>query len=108
MNFLPFAALNSASGLTRGLPSHTDQVGVRPEHWQLCEAGQGISVKVISSEYMGSQRLLQARLGETHRLEMLVTGEQAIHSGHTLNVQVSPDHLHAFDAQGQRIESPAA
>lgn len=107
MNFLPFAALNSASGLTRGLPSHTDQVGVRPEHWQLCEAGQGLSVEVISSEYMGSQRLVQARLGEAHRLEILVTGEQAIQSGQTLHVHVSDDHLHAFDAQGQRIESPA-
>jgi hypothetical protein len=39
---------------------------------------------------------------------MLVTGEQAIHSGQTLHVQVSPDHLHAFDAQGQRIENLAA
>ena len=108
MNFLPFAALNGASSLTRGLPSHTDQVGIRPEHWQLCEAGQGLSIEVISSEYMGSQRLLQARFGETHRLEILVTGEQAIHSGQTLHVQVSPEHLHAFDAQGQRIKSSAA
>lgn len=108
MNFLPFAALNAASGLTRSLPGNTHQVGVRPEHWQLCEAGQGVSVQVITSEYMGSQRLVQARLGETHRLEILVTGEQAIHSGQTLHVMVSPEHLHAFDAQGQRIESSAA
>jgi hypothetical protein len=57
---------------------------------------------------MGSQRLVQARLGEAHRLEILVTGEQAIQSGQTLHVHVSDDHLHAFDAQGQRIESPAA
>jgi ABC-type sugar transport system ATPase subunit len=108
MNFLPFAALGSASGLTRGLPSHTDQVGVRPEHWQMCEAGQGVSVEVISSEYMGSQRLVQARLGETQRLEILVSGEQTIHSGQSLHVHVSPEHLHAFDAEGQRIEGRAA
>lgn len=104
MNFLPFSALNSTSSLTRALPSHTDQVGVRPEHWQLCEAGQGVRVEVITSEYMGSQRLVQARLDEAHRLEILVTGEHAIHNGQPLHVRVNPEHLHAFDAQGQRIE----
>ena len=108
MNLLPIAALSSASSLTRNLPSHTDQVGVRPEHWHLCEAGQGIGVEVITSEYMGSQRLVQARLGESHRLEILLTGEHAIHSGQTLHVHVSTKHLHAFDANGQRIERSAA
>jgi ABC-type sugar transport system ATPase subunit len=108
MNFLPFAALKAASGLAQSLPSHTDQVGVRPEHWQLCEAGEGLSVEVITSEYMGSQRLVQARLGEAHRLEILVTGEQAIQSGQSLHIHVSAEHLHAFDAQGQRIEGRTA
>ena len=108
MNFLPTSALRSANALSLGLPSHTAQIGIRPEHWQLCEAGQGLSVEVTASEYMGSQRLVQARLGEGHRLEILINGEHAIHSGQTLHVRVEREHLHAFDEQGQRIEGASA
>ncbi|MEY4694025.1 MAG: hypothetical protein RLZZ95_474 [Pseudomonadota bacterium] len=108
MNFLPFAALSAASGLTHGLPDQTDQVGIRPEHWQLCEAGQGVGVEVTASEYMGSQRLVQARLGQDHRLEILLSGEHHIQTGQTLHVRVDRPHIHAFDQQGQRIEGSAA
>jgi ABC-type sugar transport system ATPase subunit len=108
MNFLPFAAVSLGNALAHGLPSHTDQIGIRPEHWQPCEADQGLGVQVTGSEYMGSQRLVQARLGGEHRLEILVNGEQPIHSGQTLHVRVAPEHRHAFDAQGLRIESACA
>ena len=108
MNFLPFSALGAAPGLTQGLPNHTDQVGIRPEHWQLCETGQGLSIQVVASEYMGAQRLVQARLGEDHRLEILVNGEHDIHNGQKLCIRADFEHIHAFDAQGLRIEEARA
>jgi ABC-type sugar transport system ATPase subunit len=108
MNFLPFTALHSASDLGHGLPSQTAEVGIRPEHWQLCEAGQGLRVEVTASEYMGAQRLVQARLGQDHRLEILVNGEHDIQSGQALHIRVDLEHIHAFDAQGQRIEGVSA
>jgi ABC-type sugar transport system ATPase subunit len=108
MNFLPMEALAASGSLGRDLPANTAQVGVRPEHWRACEAGQGLSLRVLSSEYMGSQRLVQASLGQDHRLEILVNGEQAIEGGQTLHVHVASEHLHAFDAQGLRIQGPAS
>jgi len=104
MNFLPRSALDAYPNLRRDLPNHTDQVGIRPEHWQLCEAGQGLSVEVIASEYMGAQRLVQARLGQEHRLEILVSGEHMFQNGPSMWVRAELEHVHAFDAHGQRIE----
>jgi hypothetical protein len=57
---------------------------------------------------MGAQRLVQARLGQDHRLEILVNGEHDIQSGQALHIRVDLEHIHAFDAQGQRIEGVSA
>ena len=104
MNFLPIAAFSSATPLTKGLPSGVDQVGVRPEHWHLCQAGEGLALQVISSEYMGAQRLVQAALGRDHRLEILVDGENPVEPGQMLHVRADHEHMHAFDVQGIRLE----
>lgn len=104
MNFLPIGAISSVRALTDGLPAGVDQVGIRPEHWQLCQAGEGLALEVVSSEYMGSQRLVQASLGGEHRLEVLVNGERPVDPGQTLHVRADAEHIHAFDVQGNRVK----
>ena len=107
MNLMPVQALDGAPALRAQLPAQTHEVGVRPEHWQLCAPGEGLALTVRSSEYLGAQRLLQARLGE-HRVELLVDVAHAPAAGDVIHASAPLAHWHAFDAQGQRLEGTRA
>jgi len=104
MNFLPVAVLASCAAMTQGLPSQCQQIGIRPEHWSLCAEHEGLAMTVLASEYLGAQRLVQACLPDTTRLELLIDGESAIATGSVIYARASANHIHAFDAQGCRVE----
>ena len=104
MNFLPTAAWTACAEWQGRLPSSTDQLGVRPEHWLVCGSDQGLALRVVASEYLGAQRLVQAQLPDHTRVEVLLSGDLAVGVGDTLNVTAELRHVHAFDAQGLRLE----
>ena len=104
MNFIPAAALPSGLTWMQPLPQGTHEVGIRPEHVMLDESGQGLSVEVTGSEYLGAQRLVQAQFHGGHRLEVLLGCEVPVQTGQRLFVKAQASHVHCFDAQGQRLE----
>lgn len=106
MNFLAAASLPTGSSIACALPLGTDQVGIRPEHLQLCEDTAELTVEVQSTEYMGGQRLIQAHTADHQRLEILVNGQHSAQPGQELHVRVDPKHLHPFSAVGIRLEPP--
>jgi ABC-type sugar transport system ATPase subunit len=108
MNFVPAVLVRACSALLEWVPSQAQQVGIRPEHWQPCAAGQGLQMTVRHAEYMGAQRLVHADLADQTRVELLVDGEQILSIGQTIHMTVAEHHLHLFDAQGQRIERAPA
>ena len=108
MNFLPLSAVATCPSMAVRLPGATHQVGVRPEHWVFCEPSEGLSMTVQATEYLGAQRLVQARLPDQTRVELLVDGECAVNVGAVVHVKADAQHVHAFDAQDRRIEGVAA
>lgn len=103
MNFLPVEAVQACASMAQSLPTATQQVGVRPEHWMLCTAGEGLALTVVGAEYMGAQRLVQARLPDQTQVELLMSGETAFTEGDLLHVRAASAHIHAFDAQGLNL-----
>ena len=105
MNFMP---IQSVPGLAVRLPQATVQVGVRPEHWVPCAAGEGVALTVKGSEYLGAQRLVHALLADGTKVELLLDGEGALSEGQVLHMRAQDHHVHAFDAKEQRLERAAA
>ena len=108
MNFIPLSVMPQNHVLLQALPVGTTQIGIRPEHFKVSADHQGLSVTVISSEYLGAQRLVQTQLGEQVRIEILLQGTQTIEPGSTLCVDANRMHVHAFDAQGLRCSGDAS
>ena len=105
MNFMP---VQSVGNLAQGLPQGTVQVGIRPEHWVHCAPGEGVALTVKGSEYMGAQRLVHAALPDGSKVELLLEGEGLLSSGQVLHMSAQAHHVHAFDAQEQRLERTLA
>ncbi len=117
MNFIPVSSWPAAGEAPPHWPASTQTLGVRPEHWVLSKlaanaaafaaanAPQGWALTVQSVEYLGGQQLVQGHLPCQTRIEVLLDGAEAVQAGARLTLQVSPAHVHAFDTQGQRLES---
>jgi ABC-type sugar transport system ATPase subunit len=103
MNFIPAATARTAASLQAAVPAGAQQVGIRPEHFQVCEAGQGLTLRVLGTEYLGAQRLLQGQLVDGTRVEWLIDGERSPQAGETLHIMTRTDRLHAFDHNEQRL-----
>jgi ABC-type sugar transport system ATPase subunit len=107
MNFMSASLVRACPALAAWVPEAAQQVGIRPEHWQVCAAGQGLQMTVRHAEYMGAQRLVHAELADQTRVELLVDGEQSLLAGQQVHMTVAEHHLHVFDAQEQRLERAA-
>jgi multiple sugar transport system ATP-binding protein len=80
------------------------QLGVRPEHVELCRAGQGNGdARVRLLEPLGSDTLVHLVAGEV-TLVAKVPGIPAIADGDLVGVRVETSHLHRFDTTGVRVE----
>ena len=108
MNLMPASTLASSVAMARVLPPNTEHVGVRPEHWSLCEPGQGVSITIRASEYLGAQRLIHAELPDHTRVELLINGDIELTPGSVNAIKAEALHIHAFDANGHRIEETVA
>jgi len=103
MNFIPAVTARTAPSLQACVPEQARQVGIRPEHFEVCEAGQGLAMQVKATEYLGAQRLLQGLLADGTRVELLIDGERSPQVGETLSITARADRLHAFDENEQRL-----
>jgi len=100
MNFVP-ASWAAAIGVHAG--SAAAQLGLRPEHLHSAPPGQGLSVQVHSTEYLGVSTLVIGQLSDGARIEALLAHAQGPLPGQTLQLQIKPGLVHAFDAAGLRI-----
>ena len=105
MNFIP-ASHAAALGRAGSGPSAVSQLGVRPEHLRLAPQGQGLALTLRAAEYLGANCLVQGDLADGTRIETLIEGA-APGIGQTLWLQADAQHVHAFDAQGLRLENLA-
>jgi hypothetical protein len=103
MNFMPAAAAQQDAALRAAMPASAAQVGVRPEHWLPGSAGDGLAITVMGSEYLGAQRLVQGRLGDGTKVELLMEGGAQPVAGALIHMTPQPQRWHAFDSAGQRI-----
>jgi len=79
------------------------QVGIRPEHVALCEAGDGMGDAVVRMvEPLGSDTLVHLDAGGA-RIVAKVPGIPALGPGARVGVQVDLTNLHLFDAAGARL-----
>ncbi|PAT38333.1 sn-glycerol-3-phosphate import ATP-binding protein UgpC [Vandammella animalimorsus] len=99
----PMNLLKHAPGSPEGLIT-----GIRPEHLDLVEPGQGWPVEVESVELLGAERLIYARLQGESLIVRIEEGHFVPEPGQTLYVQPRAGRLHFFDAEsGLRIERAA-
>ncbi|MBN9090651.1 MAG: sn-glycerol-3-phosphate ABC transporter ATP-binding protein UgpC [Reyranella sp.] len=75
-------------------------LGMRPEHLVLGEiAGRSFEAAVEVVEQLGSEILLEARLGATRITVARVPAEASVASGDRLRLSVPPGRLHFFDPE---------
>ena len=96
----PMNLLQSAPGVPRG-----EILGIRPEHIHLSQ-DSGWTLQTQTTELLGAERLLHARLGEesvTIRLDAAIAPPQP---GQTFRALPQAERLHRFDAaSGLRLPS---
>ena len=104
MNFIPLAALPAAHVLRADVPVGCDQIGIRPEHFEVDPAfgasGLGLQVTVRSTEYMGSNSLLQGQLQDGTAIEAILNGAGAPERGQAVWLQAVASQVHAFGKDG--------
>ena len=86
----------------------TVEVGIRPEHVQICDGGFPISVNVL--ERLGGVSITYGTLGDGVRFCASLPGDAAVEEGQPLALTVSPEDCHVFDASGdvlRRMSAPA-
>ena len=103
INFLP------ASLLEMPLPSGTETVGVRPEHFVCASAdAPGLAAEIELLEHLGDTCLAYARLpGVAETLAIKLSAEQgrALQRHAAVRLQVAPEHVISFNAAGEALWS---
>jgi multiple sugar transport system ATP-binding protein len=76
-------------------------IGVRPEHLVLANGGAGalpsFQARVFTTEQLGAEQLLDARVGETLVRVARIDPELALAGGDEVRLAVPPERLHFFD-----------
>lgn len=107
MNFLPAALARQIPALASHIPAQADQVGIRPEHWQVCGSNEGLALKVLRSEYLGANCLLKAQASDGTVIEVVISGGVAMPTGSAIHLTAPAEHLHAFDQAGLSLRTGA-
>ncbi len=77
------------------------QVGLRPEHLSLSEAGIAATVAIV--EPTGAETQIVAQVGG-QRIMAALKGRPSLQRGETIHLSAEPDHIHVFDAEsGKRL-----
>ena len=90
--------------LLKGAPGTPDGriMGVRPEHLELAPGGWEVTVE--TTEMLGAERLVYARLGDEGLVVRIDEGQPAPITGMRISVLPKPGRVHWFDAvTGKRV-----
>jgi len=90
---------------TRLRTGYALRLGLRPEHWQLCNADdpQALSVSVRLIERLGAVCFTHVATVAGHKLCVSVPLDLAAQERNTQWIKPTPDWLHAFDEQGLNL-----
>jgi multiple sugar transport system ATP-binding protein len=82
------------------------RAGVRAEHLNVTEAGQGIAAQVEVAEHLGDASILHLRVQGLEELLRAKVGAGQAHlgAGHAVGLQPDASRCLAFDAAGRRVE----
>ncbi|MEL6235792.1 MAG: ABC transporter ATP-binding protein [Pseudomonadota bacterium] len=102
MNVFAVDALAAQAGQTRPeIPSGAVQMGIRPEHIELCAPGSGhVRGQVDVTEYLGADVMLFVACEGLGTLTVRHVGDVDAPPGTELGLRFDPARLHFFDAQG--------
>jgi multiple sugar transport system ATP-binding protein len=91
--------------LADGAPAGTQRVGLRPEHFQIIRAAEGIPAQVELAEHLGDASVLYLRVAGLPDLlcAKLQAGQARVETGATLSVQANAAWALYFDAAGKRL-----
>ncbi|NIZ02296.1 sn-glycerol-3-phosphate import ATP-binding protein UgpC [Thalassospira lucentensis] len=81
-------------------------VGIRPEHFRLCEDGHGpVSASVRMVESLGAETLVYLDFGiGNENVTLRIQGTHQFAKGTVLTLSITPDKIHLFDDEtGKRI-----
>ena len=99
----PMSVMSLENGVTSTVsipPQKATHVAVRPEHVAL---GGDIPATIIASEYLGADSLVRCQIGSA-QVAVRVTGQQVFTPRQKVQLAWSPEALHYFDNDGQRVE----
>ena len=94
----------SAPGLSYPVPNGTDQLGIRPEHITLSQAGTGHVDGVVDViEYLGSDTFIILDCGLYGRLTARVNGATDFNPGDTCGLNFQKERVHYFNDKGSSL-----
>ncbi|WP_108482301.1 ABC transporter ATP-binding protein [Oceaniglobus ichthyenteri] len=83
------------------------KIGLRAEHIDIVPQGQGrLSCTVNESEFLGAETLIGLNYAGATGLSVLKPGMAMMPEGQPVEINFSDDHLHVFNAAGERIAAP--
>ena len=104
-------AIDAIAGGLPGIrpPPRAATLGIRPEHLDLRDqaAPDAWALAVETTEMLGAERLIYARLGQAGVIVRVDEARGAFAPGSTVHVAPRLDRLHFFDAEGRRVEAAA-
>ena len=94
----------SAPGLSYPVPKGTDQLGIRPEHITLSQAGTGHVDGVVDViEYLGSDTFIILDCGLYGRLTARINGATDFNPGDTCGLNFQNQRVHYFNDKGSSL-----
>jgi multiple sugar transport system ATP-binding protein len=98
-------AVTEANRVLAGWQGRRVIMGLRPEHLVLGEgaASRGFDAKVEVVEQLGSEILLETRVGKERVTAARVLAETAVAAGDQVRLSVQPGRLHFFDPESEAV-----
>ncbi len=101
MNVFDAAAVPSINA-----PAAAVKLGIRPEALSIGAVDQGpIAAQIDVLEYLGADTYVIVDAGKAGRMTVRVVGPVELRTGENVSLSFEPNALHAFDAQGHRLNS---
>jgi sn-glycerol 3-phosphate transport system ATP-binding protein len=99
-SFIGSPPMNLLNGAPGGRPGTI--LGIRPEHLDI--GASGWPVRVETTELLGAERLIYARLGDEQLIVRSEEGQPVPAADSTIHIQPREERLHWFNAEtGKRI-----
>ncbi len=102
--FIGSPKMNFVGGATAA-KHKADQIGIRPEHFEIAKGAGSWPGKVLLAEHLGSDSFLHVDAGDMGRLVVRMEGEHAAKPGDTISLKPQSDRIHKFDASGKTIRA---